>query len=110
MRLISWVGIIAGLVLLGGGLLAWLSGASSEFIGWMIGIGAVIVAASLIEPVRYKRLISTPPGPGWVATAERFRDPATGRMVQVYMKPESGERLYVDVGAAADDKAGPRPN
>jgi hypothetical protein len=44
-----------------------------------------------------------------VATPERFVDPTSGRTVQVYTKPETGERLYVDVDAAESGGPGISP-
>jgi hypothetical protein len=35
------------------------------------------------------------PAPGWLATNERFRDPATRRIMRVWVDPASGERHYV---------------
>lgn len=35
------------------------------------------------------------PGPGWLATNERFRDPGTQRIMRVWVDPASGERHYV---------------
>ena len=56
------------------------------------------IAGTIFERVRYKPVTPQPPlGPGWVETNERFRDPATDRWVQVYFKPETGERSYVEI-------------
>jgi hypothetical protein len=35
------------------------------------------------------------PGAAWLPTAERFRDPASGRLLRVWVDPVSGERHYV---------------
>ena len=35
------------------------------------------------------------PGPGWVATAERFRDPTSGRIMRVWVDAATGARHYV---------------
>jgi hypothetical protein len=35
------------------------------------------------------------PGPGWVATSERFRDPTSGRIMRVWIDAVSGARHYV---------------
>jgi hypothetical protein len=35
------------------------------------------------------------PGPGWVATNERFRDPTSRRLLRVWVDPVTGERHYV---------------
>jgi hypothetical protein len=38
---------------------------------------------------------SSAPGPGWVATGERFRDPTSGRVMRVWVDAVSGARHYV---------------
>ena len=42
------------------------------------------------------------PAPGWVRTAERFRDPSSGVIMRVWVDPADGSRHYVpdDVTAA----------
>src|SRR5262249_27399897 len=65
---------------------------------WPAGVGLLLVIGTIFERVRYKDVAPTPPlGPGWVETSERFRDPGTDRWVQVYFKPETGERSYVEI-------------
>jgi len=66
---------------------------ASSFV--LIFWGAFLVAAIVLERVRYKRLVSGRPGPGWERTTERFVDEETGRTVTVYIQPETGERAYV---------------
>jgi hypothetical protein len=57
--------------------------------------GAFLVFVIIIERFRYKALVSRRPGPGWERTTERFVDEETGRVVTVYIQPETGERAYV---------------
>jgi hypothetical protein len=57
--------------------------------------GAVLVGAVVFERVRYKPVEDKSPGPGWTRTTERFVDEETGKIVTVYVQPESGERAYV---------------
>jgi uncharacterized membrane protein HdeD (DUF308 family) len=64
---------------------------SFVFLFW----GVVLIVAIVFERVRYKRLESKSPGPGWERTTERFVDEETGAMVTVYVQPETGERAYV---------------
>ena len=35
------------------------------------------------------------PGPGWMPTAERFRDPSTKKIMRVWIDPADGSRHYV---------------
>ena len=62
---------------------------------WLLIAGGAITAGTLLERVIYKPLRSERPGAGWVKTAERFIDPDTGRPVDVFYNPASGERQYV---------------
>ena len=57
--------------------------------------GAVLLTALYVEQWRYKPLSTRAPGPGWVATGERFVDPESGRLVTVFYKAATGERRYV---------------
>lgn len=79
--------IILGVAALASGLVD----RSFVFICW----GLVLVASIIFERVRYKRLESKSPGPGWQRTTERFVDDETGDTVTVYIQPETGERAYV---------------
>ena len=38
---------------------------------------------------------SARPSPGWVETAERFRDPSSGLIMRVWVDPADGSRHYV---------------
>jgi hypothetical protein len=35
------------------------------------------------------------PGPGWIATSERFRDPTSGRIMRVWIDAVNGARHYL---------------
>jgi hypothetical protein len=45
---------------------------------------------------RYRRRKQVPPDGRWQATGERFADPTTGKDVEVFYDPHSGERHYVE--------------
>ena len=95
---LSAFALILGIVLIAIAALAALLAAPVPVILWPAGLGLLLVIGTIFERVRYKPVAPTPPlGPGWVETSERFRDPATGRWVQVYFKPETGERSYVEI-------------
>ena len=57
--------------------------------------GAIFAGGVLIERWRYRSLAEGNPGRGWQVTPERFVDPETGRLVTVFLNPETGERRYV---------------
>ena len=65
---------------------------------WLLISGGVITVGTLLERVFYKPLLQRAPGPGWVKTNERFVDPDTGKTVDVFYDPKSGERRYVVSG------------
>jgi hypothetical protein len=55
--------------------------------------GGFIAAAMLVERWRY-RDAGTPPDGDWQKTEERFVDPESGRTMQVFYNPRTGERRY----------------
>ena len=59
---------------------------------------AVLGLALGIERRFYGTAQAMPPGPGWQATGERFLDDTSGRMVEVWFNPATGERRYQDIG------------
>ena len=53
-------------------------------------------AAAPSRPRRRKRHAQVAqPQPGWVPTAERFRDPSSGTIMRVWTDPADGSRHYV---------------
>ena len=58
--------------------------------------GAILTAGILYDGFRYKALEAARPGAGWEKTSERFIDDETGKPVTVYIRPETGERRYVE--------------
>lgn len=61
---------------------------------YALGMGGLIILGTAFERWRY-RPQDDRPGAGWEPTGERFEDPKTGRTVQVFYDPRSGERRYV---------------
>lgn len=57
--------------------------------------GLVLTLAIVYERWRYRSIV-TRPEPGWQATGERFVDPETERLTEVYYDPATGSRHYVD--------------
>jgi hypothetical protein len=62
---------------------------------YALGAGVLIVLGTAFERWRY-RGGDAPPAAAWQPTGERFEDPHSGRTVQVFYDPVSGERRYVD--------------
>jgi len=81
--------------------LMMLSGAVLSFLKmtpagvYALACGALILLGTLFERWRYRRYEPTPDA-GWQATGERFTDPSTGREVEVFYDPATGERRYVE--------------
>ncbi len=66
---------------------------------WALVMGGLLTFGIVLERVLYKPLEPRAPGAGWVRTDERFVDPDTGRMVEVFYHQASGERRYVAQGS-----------
>jgi len=47
------------------------------------------------RPQRHRHAQSAKPGPGWVPTAERFRDPTSRAIMRVWIDPADESRHYV---------------
>lgn len=69
---------------------------------WLLVNGLALTLGVIYERSRYKPLKANAPGAGWLATGERFIDPASGALVEVYSDPRSGERDYVKVADSAE--------
>jgi hypothetical protein len=84
-----------GVLLLGVAVVAVLAGRPAQLILAPMFLGIVLTAGILLERGRYKPPAPGQPGPGWIATDERFVDPASGETVAVFYQPATGERRYV---------------
>jgi hypothetical protein len=58
-----------------------------------LGFGLLVMVGTLFERWRYRKS-ALPADTQWQATGERFSDPGTGREVEVFYDPVSGERRY----------------
>ncbi len=58
-------------------------------------VAAIVLIGGLFENHRYKAVLSQQPPRGWEATGERFIDPETGELVDVYYNSATGERCYI---------------
>jgi len=59
--------------------------------------GLVIAGAILFERSSYRSKADRTQGK-WQPTGERFNDPTTGQIVEVYYNPQTGERDYRESG------------
>ncbi len=66
---------------------------------WAVVIFGPILAWLLFRGGGYKRRPEEQPaGPGWEQTEERFLDPTTGQLLDVWYCSRTGERAYVRTG------------
>ena len=87
--------LLVGIAALAAAFVAAVARAPLGLVIWLAVMGAALVGGILFERGRYKPAAPGHPGPGWVATDERFIDPQTGESVTVYYQPSTGERRYV---------------
>lgn len=66
--------------------------------GFAVG-GGIFSLLVIGERWRYARRGHTAPSVRYEKTAERYRDPLTGRLIEVEFDRASGARRYVEVGA-----------
>ncbi len=79
------VGVVVGILLLA-------AGQHAPGLQLLIGSG-VLTAGVVFERWRYVRSLTSPEG-RWLPTGERFLDPTTHRLTDVYYNPDTGERDY----------------
>lgn len=60
--------------------------------------GILITGGILFERKGYRARVDRTRGK-WQPTSERFTDPTTGRVVEVYYNPQTGERDYREQGS-----------
>jgi hypothetical protein len=89
--------IAGGIIFLAGAAFCAALGLPVPAVVWLLILGGILSLGVTYERARYKPIVDRKPGPEWIETAERFVDPESGRLVAVYYKPTTGERLYVQV-------------
>lgn len=90
-----------GCVLLLGALVAAYCDASPLSFQLLV-IGLLCAGGVAFERWRYGSTHSARPGPGWESTGERFVDPESNCLVEVYYEPSTGKRRYVYIGERKD--------
>ena len=88
----TWVLVCAGALALAG-LLLLMRGVTGPGI-YALGFGVLTLLGTAFERWRY-RPNDSGASATWEPTSERFVDPQTGKTVQVFYNPRSGERRYV---------------
>jgi hypothetical protein len=62
--------------------------------GLLIGLQAVVVLALIAFERRRYRPVVKDAAAQWLPTGEKFEDPSSGKTVEVYENPHTGERDY----------------
>jgi len=63
------------------------------------GLEALLAGSVVVVGIVFERRYHNnqrPPDGRWQATGERFCDPTSGKEVEVFYDPQSGERRYVE--------------
>ena|SRR5215831_10531158 len=93
--------LIIACLLVAAGVLVWTLGGGGSGLGALFA-GLVLLLGIVFERWRYRNE-PPPDNARWQKTSERFTDTQTGRVVEVFYDPQSGERRYVE----ADGKPWP---
>ncbi len=85
--------IVIGVLLLAGSAIGVARGAGFAVSGAAI-LGVLLLVGTVFERRTYRKLMDQPPvGPDWQATGERFEDPASATMVEVWYNKTTGAPL-----------------
>ncbi|HLI70206.1 MAG TPA: hypothetical protein VKV19_10660 [Ktedonobacteraceae bacterium] len=84
------------LSLIGAALLLFLVHAALWLIVYLAVNGLILVGSVLMESKRYRAQVNRVQG-YWQPTGERFVDPATERLMEVFYNKATGERDYREV-------------
>lgn len=77
------------------------------FVFWIAVPVALALIWFLFRSGGYKRRpLDAPPGPDWTFTGERFVDPGSGVLVEVWWNAGRGERVYVRARGDQSDAGG----
>ena len=92
--MLRWVIIGYGLLyLIGAAVLLFLVHATLWLVLYLAVNGLILVSAMLLERKRYRTRVDRTQG-NWQPTGERFVDPTTERLMEVFYNPTTGERDY----------------
>ncbi|HLG78902.1 MAG TPA: hypothetical protein VKX46_21000 [Ktedonobacteraceae bacterium] len=95
--MLRWVIIGYGLLsLLGAAMLLFVAHAALWLVVYLAVNGFILVSATFVERKRYHAKIDRTRG-YWQPTGERFVDPATERLMEVFYNTATGERDYREV-------------
>ena len=88
--------MVFGLAFLAGAAIASSMHAPAVLVWYLVAAGGLLVVSIAIERSTYRPKVDANRGT-WQMTGERFRDPASGHMMEVRFNPTTGQRDYVQV-------------
>lgn len=95
--MLRWVIIGYGLLyLIGAAVLLFVVHATLWLVVYLAVNGLILLSAMLFERQRYRSRVDRSQG-HWQPTGERFVDPTTERLMEVFYNPSTGERDYREV-------------
>jgi hypothetical protein len=95
--MLRWVIIGYGLLYLVGAAVLLLVVHTSVFLAVYLAVnGLILVSAMFFERQRYRSRVDRTQG-GFQPTGERFIDPTTEQLMEVFYNPATGEREYREV-------------
>ena len=95
--MLRWVIIGYGLLtLIGAAVLLFIVHITLWVVLYLAVNGFILLCAVLFERKRYRTMVDRTQG-DWQPTGERFVDPTTGRLMEVFYNAATGERDYREV-------------
>ncbi len=91
--MLRWVLIAYGILCLIGAVILLAAGVTTALVIYLAINGVLIAGGILFERSGYRSQVNRTQGK-WQPTGERFNDPTTGQIVEVYYNPQTGERDY----------------
>jgi hypothetical protein len=88
--------LLMGVALAGWAIDLYLHGAGVGALIVMALEGVLIIVGVLFERSRYRPTI-TSPGDHWQISGEKFKDPTSGKTMQVAYDPKTGQRNYIEM-------------
>src|SRR5439155_16136805 len=93
--MLRWVLIAYGILCLIGAVILLAAGVTTALVIYLAINGVLIAGGILFERSGYRSQVNRTQGK-WQPTGERFNDPTTGQVVEVYYNQQTGERDYRD--------------
>ena len=91
--MLRWVLIAYGVLCLIGAVILFAAHVTTALVIYLAINGVLIAGGILFERSGYRSQVNRTQGK-WQPTGERFNDPTTGQIVEVYYNPQTGERDY----------------